>query len=583
MAKVSIGLSFDYPSLPRDYPRKYLPASIEWTDTVQLKQLFDQLEQKPARSRVELEKWLEHESELLAAVNEEQALRYILMTCQTDDPAREKAHLDFIEKVEPEVKIRSFQLDKKYLSSPARKELDQTRFSVMDRRKENSVSIFREENVELEKEDSKIGQNYQKVTGAWTVLYDGQERTVQQMAKFLDEPDRSVREKTWLLAEERRFKDRDELNRIYDELLALRGKIAKNAGFDNFMDFMFRRLNRFDYKPEDCVRFHEAVEKHIVPLVRELDAERKRKLGVNILRPWDMAVDPDNQPPLKPFKDSKELVEKSATVFSKVDPELGKDFRRMAGLKLLDLDSRKGKAPGGYSYDLAEVQFPFIFMNSVGREGDMRTMLHESGHAFQAFETRNHNLLYQLRGGNVPIEFSEVASQAMELIGGEHLEGVFYNHADYVRSRREHLIGEVKLLPWVATIDAFQHWIYTHPEHSVGEREDYWSRLKGRFGGGDDWKGYEQYWRSRWQRQLHLYLVPFYYIEYGISLLGALGVWYNYRKDPAKAVKAYRTALGLGGSVPLPKLFQTAGVPFDFGPKTIEPYGRELRSILVPK
>lgn len=576
-------MSFDYSSLPREFPRHFLPAKVDLGDASEVSKLFDQLEAKPAKSRLELERWLEHESELLAAVSEEQALRYILMTCQTDDPARERAHLDFIEHIEPIVKLRSFELDKKYLDSPGRKELAPDPFAILDRLKENNVSIFREENVELEKEDAKIGQRYQKITGAWTVFYDGQERTVQQMVRFLDERDRSVREKTWSLSEERRFKDHVELNQIYDELLGLRARIAGNAGFDNFQDFMFRKLNRFDYTPQDCVRFHEAVEQHIVPLVRDLDEERKQKLGLDTLRGWDLQVDPDNQPPLRPFKDSAELVEKSAAVFDKVNPELGKEFRRMTKLNLLDLDSRKGKAPGGYSYELSEIQLPFIFMNSVGRENDVRTLLHESGHAFQGFATRTQKLLYQLRGGgSTPIEFSEVASQGMELMGGEHLENVFYHHADSVRSKRQFLTDKVRLLPWVATIDAFQQWIYTHPGHSVGDREDYWTRLKERFGGGDSWEGYQQYWRSRWQRQLHLYLVPFYYIEYGISLLGALGVWYNYRKDPAKAVRMYCEALALGGSKPLPTLFETAGVPFDFGPKTIEPYARELRNILIP-
>jgi oligoendopeptidase F len=576
-------LSFDHSSLPREYPRHYLPAKVDLADTVQLKRLFDQLDAKPARSRGEVEKWLEHESELLSAVTEEQYLRYIRMTCQTDDPVREKAHLDFIEHVEPEVKLRSFQLDQKYLASPGRKELEPGRFAVLDRRKENSVSIFRKENVTLEKEDAKLGQKYQKITGAMSVFYNGEERTMQQMGKFLEEPDRGVREKTWLLAEERRFKDHQELNQIYDELLENRARISKNAGFDNFRDYMFRRLYRFDYTPEDCVRFHKAVERHIVPLARELDEERKRKLKVEPLRPWDMQVDPDNHPPLRPFKDSKELMEKSATVFDRLHPEFGKNFRRMTKLNLLDLDSRKGKAPGGYNYELPEVQLPFIFMNSVGREGDMRTLLHEAGHAFHVFATRDRNLHFQLRGENLPAEFAEVASQAMELLAGEHLEGVFYNHTDYVRSKREHLTDLVGLLPWVATIDAFQHWVYTHPGHSVADREEFWVELRKRFGGADSWEGYEAYWRSRWQRQLHLYLYPFYYIEYGISLLGALGVWYNYRKNAAKGVRAYMEALALGGSKPLPKLFEAAGVSFDFGPKTIEPYARELRGILIPK
>ena len=576
-------MSFDYNSLPRDYPRRYLPKKANLADTAELNKLFDELEEKRAESRVDLEKWLDHESELLSAVGEEQCLRYILMTCQTDDPVRERAHLDFIENIEPVVKQRSFELDRKFLASTARKELARDRFATLDRRKENNVSIFREENVELEKEDAKIAQRYQKVTGAWTVLYSGEERTIQQISKFLEDTDRMVREKTWLLAEERRFRDHDVLNQIYDEQLVLRARIAENAGFDNFRDFMFRKLNRFDYTPADCVQFHDAVEKHIVPLARELDKERKEKLNVDPLRPWDTVVDPDNRPPLRPFKDSGELTGKSATVFDRLDPELAKDFRRMTRLNLLDLDSRKGKAPGGYNYELTEVRLPFIFMNSVGREGDMRTLLHESGHAFHVFATRDGNLHYQIRSENIPTEFAEVASQAMELLAGEHLEGIFYDKADYARSKREHLIGVVKLLSWVATIDAFQQWVYTHRGHSVPERQDYWVQLKQRFGGGDDWQGYEPYWRSRWQRQLHLYLYPFYYIEYGIAMLGALGVWYNYRNNRQKAVKAYREALALGGSRPLPVLFQTAGVPFDFGPRTIEPYARELRQILLTK
>jgi oligoendopeptidase F len=576
-------LSFDHSALPRDYPRKYLPPKVDLADTVQLNRLFDRLEAEPTGSKAQLEQRLEHESELLSAIGEEQCIRYIRMTCQTDDPVREKAHLDFIEKVEPVVKLRAFRLDRKYLESPSRKSLPPDRFSVLDRRKENGVSIFREENVELEKEDSKLGQRYQKIIGAETVLYDREERTMQQMAKFLEEPDRAAREETWLLAEERRLKDRQALNKIYDDLLGLRAKIAKNAGFDNYRDFMFRKLYRFDYTPEDCAQFHRAVERNIVPLSRELDEQRRRKLGLDVLRPWDMQVDPDNLPQLRPFKDSTELVKKAATVLDRVGPEFGENFRRMARLNLLDLDSRKGKAPGGYNYELPEIQLPFIFMNSVGLDRDLRTLFHESGHAFHVFETRLEKLHYQLRGENVPSEFAEVASQAMELLTGEHLEGVFYDHADYVRAKQKHLTSLVKLLPWVATIDAFQHWVYTHPGHSISDREEYWVKLKERFGEGDSWKGFEPFWRSRWQRQLHLYLYPFYYIEYGISLLGAFGIWYNYRKTPEKAVKSYLNALALGGSRPLPTLFQTAGVPFDFGPRTVEPVARELRSILIAR
>ena len=576
-------MSFDHSSLPRDYPRQFLPRNVDLADTGQLKKLFGQLQERPVGSRVELEKWLGDESELLSAVSEEGFVRHIRMTCQTDDPVREKAYLDFVERVEPEVKRLMFELDKKYMGSGARKELAPARFSVLDRRKENSVRLFRDANVGVEKVDSKLGQRYQKVAGAMTVAYDGAERTMQQMNKYLEEPDRTVREKTWLLSEERRFRDRDELNKIYDDLLGLRARIAGNAGFQNYRDYMFRKLARFDYAPEDCFRFHEAVEKHIVPLVRELDEERREKLSVDPLRPWDLVVDPDGKPPLRPFKNSEELLEKCAGTFDKLDPRFGKDFRRMVGLNLPDLDSRKGKAPGGYDYELPEIRLPFIFMNSVGRDGDMRTLLHESGHAFHTFATRDAGYHFLYRGENIPAEFAEVASQAMELLAGEHLESTFYDHEDALRSKREHLEDLARLLPWVATIDGFQHWVYTHPGHSVKEREEYWIQLWKRFGGGESWEGYEQFWRSRWQRQLHLYQFPFYYIEYGISLLGALGVWYNYRKSQNAGVEAYWKALALGGSRPLPELFKAAGVPFDFGPGTIEPYARELRNILVSK
>jgi oligoendopeptidase F len=294
-----------------------------------------------------------------------------------------------------------------------------------------------------------------------------------------------------------------------------------------------------------------------------------------------MAIDPEGRSRLQPFKTGAELSQKCLRVFEKMNQDLARNFRRMMELNLLDLDSRKGKAPGGYNYEMMEARYPFIFMNSVGRDTDVRTLLHESGHAFHVFATRNKNLPYLYRGENIPTEFAEVASQAMQLMARQHLDGVFYTREEADRSVKEELEGVVQLLAWVATIDAFQHWIYTHPEHTREERWKHWESLKQRFGGLDSYQGYESNWRSRWQRQLHLYLYPFYYIEYGISMLGALGIWTGYRKDPEGALENYSRALALGGSQPLPELFQAAGVRFDFGPSTIEPYARELRSILI--
>lgn len=573
-------MAFDRSRLPHDYPRRFLPGGIDLADPAELKRLFDELENQRIESRGELERWLSCESELSAALFEEQAFRYILMTCQTDDPAREKDYIYFIEKIEPEVKVRSFALDRKYLASPARKDLPRDSYTVLDRKKENSVALFRPENVELEKEEKKLAQRYQKITGAMTVFYDGRERTMQQMALYLDQPEREVREKAWILVQERRLSDRESINELFEETITVRQGIARNAGFQNYRDYAFRSKERFDYTPEDCFRFHQAVEQHIVPLSRALDKERERKLRVKPLRPWDLIVDPDGRPPLRPFKTATELAQGCARILEALRSEFGRNFRRMADLKLLDLESRPGKAPGGYNYELSELRLPFIFMNAVGRDMDMRTLLHESGHASHTFATRDSDFHFLLRGEKIPAEFAEVASMAMELLGGEHLEGTFYNNQDAVRSKREHLIGIVKGLGWIATIDAFQHWVYTNPGHSSDEREEFWLKLHTRFGGIESWEGYENILRSFWQRQLHLFEYPFYYIEYGIAQLGALGLWTRYLKDGRAAVEAYKRALALGGSKPLPELFRAAELPFDFGPETIEPYAQQLKAAL---
>lgn len=570
-------MSFEPTSLPHEYPRRFVSTSIDLGDWAQIEPLFNAIEQRSIKTPEELERWLLDGSELVAAIAEEGAIRYIRMTCQTDDPERERAYLHFIENIEPKVKQAFHRLDKKYVASPARKQLSHERYFVLDRRIENRVAIFRDENVPLETGATKLAQRYQKLCGAMSVEFQGREQTLQQMAKYLEEPDRQLRQKAWELIVERRLKDREELDQIYDELLELRQKIARNANFKNFRDYAFRWWERFDYTPEACFRFHQAVETQVVPLMRELQEQRRRKMNLKVLRPWDLAVDPEGRPPLRPFDTANKLIEGCTAIFERVDRGLAQQFKRIATLNLLDIDSRKGKAPGGYQQDLAERRLPFIFMNAVGRDGDVRTLLHESGHAFHALAARE-DPLHAYR--SAPLEFAEVASMGMELLGGEHLS-VFYGSEAAARSKREHLESIVNILPWIATIDAFQHWIYTHPQHSRKEREAHWLELRRRFGGIESWKGYEDALQAAWHRQLHLYEVPFYYIEYGIAQLGALGVWYQYKKDPHAGVEAYKRALALGGSRPLPELFKTAGLRFDFGPKSITHVVGSLRAELL--
>jgi oligoendopeptidase F len=413
-----------------------------------------------------------------------------------------------------------------------------------------------------------------------TVNFRGQERTLQQMAKFYEETDRSVREEAWRLADARALKDSGPLDDIYGKMVGLRHRIARNAGFENFRDYVFVKKDRFDYTPSDCIRFHEAVEESFVPLSREIDKERMEKLGVDTLMPWDLRVDPEGRTPLTPFEDSAGLLKGAAKVVDGIDPDFSEYFARMTSLGLLDLDSRKGKAPGGYQEDLAEVKLPFIFMNAAKRDDDVRTLLHECGHSFHSFLMREKGLPYFNSGQNIQTEFAEVASTSMELISGEHYEGAFYDRQEARRSNKEEAVDIVKLFAWVATIDAFQHWVYTHPDHSGEERTKAWVMTFKRFSGLESYEGLERSLAYRWQRQLHLFEVPFYYIEYGIASTGALGIWAKYRRDRREAIEAYKGALSLGASRSLPELFGAAGLKWDFGPAALGRLASELRSAI---
>jgi len=566
-------LPFD--ALPAHKPRRFVPQQIDLGDWTQIKPLFEKLETRATECKTigELENWLLDWGELSAALDEESSKRYIAMTCHTDNGEAEKAYLHFVEKIEPELKPRQFELEKIYirrrdeLQKSQNKTSSNGRYFVFDRDVKNHIELFRPENVPLETEEAKLSQQYQKLAGSLTVIFRGEERTLVQMSRFLEEPDRALRKEAWELVANRRLLESDKFEEIFDKQLKLRQQIARNAGFDNYRDYAFRRLGRFDYTPDDCAKFHDAVANEIMPVVRELQDDRRKKLNVDKLRPWDLAVDPLSRPPLKPFAEVAQMVSRTQNIFNHLDRDLGEGFERMQNLRLLDLANRKGKAPGGYQSTLAEARVPFIFMNAVGLQRDVETILHEAGHAFHALAARDEDL-YAYRGA--PIEFCEVASMSMELLGNEFLEE-FYSGPDANRARRTHLEGIIGIFPWIATVDAFQHWVYTHPGHTRSQRAVAWLELMDRFGGNVDWTGYDQSRAYLWHRQLHIFLHPFYYIEYGIAQLGALQVWANSKRDKAKALNDYKSSLALGGSKPLPDLFKAAGSPFDFSANTIKP------------
>jgi oligoendopeptidase F len=566
-------------SLPPHRPRQFVPAQVDLGDWTQVAPLFDQLEQEAARckSPPDLEKWLLKWSELGAALDEEATLRYIAMTCHTEDKEAEAAYLHFIEQVEPQVKPRNFALARAYVENRARAELPRLRYEVFDRDTRNLVELFRPENVPLETEEAKLSQQFQKLTGSLTVQFQGREQTLTQMGRYLEETDRAVRKEAWELVAKRRLEEAGQFDSIFDELVQLRDRIGKNAGFANFRDYVFRRLGRFDYTPADCERFHAAVDAEVMPILRGLQDQRRAHLGVEQLRPWDLAVDPLGRPPLRPFAQVNQMVGRTQAVFDRLDTELAYGFKTMQERSLLDLENRKGKAPGGYQSTLAEARLPFIFMNAVGIQRDVETIFHESGHAFHALATRDEDLLAYR---NPPIEFCEVASMAMELLGNEQLEQ-FYSESEANRARRAHLENVLTILAWIATVDAFQHWVYTHPSHTRAERDAAWTKLMARFGGGVDWSGYESARTRLWHRQLHIFTHAFYYIEYGIAQLGALQLWANSRRDKAAALQQYKDSLRLGGSRPLPELFAAAGCTFEFSGKTMAPLLKFMRDELA--
>jgi len=557
----------------------FVPAEINAADWSTIEPLYRALVDRPLKCESCLEQLLLDRSELDAAVSEARATLYIRMTCNTTDDAARTGYLSFVENVAPPLARISFELDRKIASCPHKSRLPQARYAVLLRDIDADVSLFRDENVPLQTEDTKLGQQYSELCGAMTAMVRGEEKTMPQAMKLLEETDRSLREEAWRALAERRLRDRDRLESIFDEMIRVRTKIARNAGFDNYRDYAFKARHRFDYTPRDCEQFHAAAAEVCVPLYRKVNDDRRKALGLSELRPWDLAVDVKGRPPLRPFTTADELVARTSRMFHRLDASLGSMFDSMRDGTSLDLDSRKGKAPGGYQESFDRQRRPFIFMNAAGTQGDVETMVHEAGHAFHSILSREEPLVHYR---HPPLEFAEVASMSMELLVYPTLDE-FYDRPGTVRARRTHLENLSRILPWIATIDAFQHWIYTHPDHTREERRAQWLALDERLGPRVSWTGLENVRGWTWHRQLHLFEVPFYYIEYGIAQLGALQLWLVARKDPKDAVARYRRAMTLGGSRTLPDLFAAAGLKFDFGPATVrtlmEAVGEELASL----
>jgi oligoendopeptidase F len=473
-----------------------------------------------------------------------------------------------VTEIEPKIKPYAFAINQKLLDCPFKDNLDQKIYFPYLRNVANSVSLFREENIALQSEISLLAQQYGAISGAMSVTIEGKEQTMQQAAKYLHDSDRNLRKDVFTQVSARRLQDKNTLNELFDKLLVLRHQVALNAGFSNYRDYKFQELGRFDYTAEDCFAFHEAVKEHIVPLQRELLEHRRKELGIEQLKPYDVDAEPVGRKPLQPFANGEEMLEKSIAVFAKLRPFFGECLSKMKEMGRMDLDSRMGKAPGGYNCPLPESGVPFIFMNAAGTVNDLITMMHEGGHAVHSF--LSHDLPLSAMK-EYPMEIAELASMSMELFTLEYWQDFFTTKEECLRAQWEEMERVIDVLPWIATIDKFQHWLYTNPGHSVGEREKVWKEIHEEFSTGTvDWSDFQEYQLSFWQKQLHLFEVPFYYIEYGIAQLGAIAMWRQYKQNKEQALNNYMAALSAGYTKTLKELYSIAGIKFDFSPGYIK-------------
>jgi oligoendopeptidase F len=549
-------------------PHHYLPKAYVLTDWASIESFFKELLERPITQVEILEKWLLDLSELEAFISEDACWRQIKMTCDTTDKSLEEAFNYFCMEIQPKMQPYADALNKKLINCPYTKELNQELYFTYLRSVKKNIELFREENIPIQAELSVLQQQYGTIAGKMTISFREQEYTLQQAAQFLEDADRTVREEVYRKVCERRLQDQDSLHDLFTSLVQKRNQIALNAGFANYRDYKFVELGRFDYSKEDCFQFHEAIKLHVLPLIDKIYARKKKKLGLTTLKPWDTEAEPAGTQPLRPFTDGKDLFEKSVTCFEQLNPFFADCLKKMNELKHFDLESRKGKAPGGYNCPLAESGAPFIFMNAAGQMGDVTTMVHEGGHAIHSFLA--HPL--SLSGfKEYPMEIAEVASMSMELFTMNHWQSFFDQEADLNRAKEHQLERTITIFPWIAIIDKFQHWVYENPNHSIEERTNTWNAITKEFSTESiDYTGLDAFRAISWQRQLHLFEVPFYYIEYGIAQLGAIGMWMQYQNNPTSALENYMAALSLGGTKTLPALYDAAGIEFNFSPNYVK-------------
>lgn len=547
--------------------RKFLPNDLvidQWSD---IESFFNDLLVRDLNSVEDLKQWLQDHSELEAILEEDLAWRYIKMTIDTTNEEFADRYKKFVTDIQPKISPIEDKLNKKLVACSYTSELSTDDYSILFKRINRSIELFREENIPLQAKLSEESQKFGVLSAAQTIEHNGEALTMQKAALYLKETDESLRKEIFGKIASRRREDISKFDELFNSLLELRHQVAINAGFDNFRDYKLSAMCRFDYGVKDCEAFHTSIKELIVPIVKKIQQKKLDLLGKDKFKPWDLDVDPQGKSPLKPFKTGEDLLNGTVAMFNRIDPYFGDCLSTMNEMNHLDLESKSGKSPGGYNYPLYEIGVPFIFMNAVGSQRDLVTMVHEGGHAIHSFLSRD----LKLTGfKNLPSEVAELASMSMELLSMEEWNEFYADDNELNRAKREQLESLIKILPWIAQVDEFQHWLYVNYSHTKEERTEKWNQLSKEYGTGlVDWSGYEDIRNTSWQRQLHIFEVPFYYIEYGIAQLGAIGVWKNSLENKSKAINDYKEALKLAYTKSIPEIYSTANVEFNFGGKHI--------------
>ena len=563
--------------IPNKPIREFVPKNLIIDSWGKIQPLFDNLLERKINNVNELEKWMSDRSELTAVLEEDLAWRYIKMNIDTNDKDKSQKFHFWINEISPNMSPYSHSLNIKLVECKYIDDLDSDKYKIYIRGIKNSISIFREENIPLFTKMETKQQEYGSIVAKMNIEVNGEKLTMQKAQLLLKDTNRSFREEIYNKIQKRRLQDEKVLDNLYDELIELRQKIANNAGFKNYRDYMFSAMGRFDYTATDCYNFHDAIEQEIVPIITSLEKKRKEKLNYEVYRPWDTTVDTDGLPALNPFKDENNLTNLTIECFEKLRPYFGECISIMRKMEHLDLESKNGKAPGGFMYPLHEIGVPFIYMNAVGSQRDLVTMVHEGGHAIHSFLSRKLKLT---EFKSTPSEVAELASMSMELLSMKYWDVFYPNRNDLKRAKKEQLEKALEGLPWIAAIDKFQHWIYTN-NHTSKERKEKWIEIDKELGNQVvNWDGYENSQAIMWQKQLHLYEVPFYYIEYGMAQLGAIAIWREFILKGEEAIDKYIEALKLGYTKSISEIYETAGIKFNFSSDYVKELADFIKSEL---